>query len=155
MDMFETIDLRKGRSDGKLEKRSDDSLRIIKCGDQRVFVVDSYRKDLISAIRDKFGADVEIIPPRAASARLEELSRQPMDGTYLERPRPDVRTIYFQDGEFAPLPLWKAKVWQARRPWDVTVSTKVLESLIKTEPRIFNRPIMTWHIPRIRGCRNW
>ncbi len=59
--------------DGKLEKRSDDSLRIIKCGDQRVFVVDSYRKDLISAIRDKFGADVEIIPPRAASARLEEL----------------------------------------------------------------------------------
>ena len=100
MDMFETIDLRKGRSDGKLEKRSDDS----------------YSKDLISAIRDKFGADVEIIPPRAASARLEELSRQPMDGTYLERPRPDVRTIYFQDGEFAPLPLWKAKVWQARRP---------------------------------------
>ena len=100
MDMFETIDLRKGRSDGKLEKRSDDSLRIIKCGDQRVFVVDSYRKDLISAIRDKFGADAEIIPPRAASARLEELSQQPMDGTYLERPRPDVRTIYFQDGEF-------------------------------------------------------
>jgi hypothetical protein len=84
MDMFETIDLRKGRSDGKLEKRSDDS----------------YRKDLISAIRDKFGADVEIIPPRAASARLEELSLQPMDGTYLERHRPDVRTIYFQDGEF-------------------------------------------------------
>ena len=23
-----------------------------------------------------------------------------MDGTYLERPRPDVMTIYFQDGEF-------------------------------------------------------
>ena len=85
---------------GKLEKRSYDSLRIIKCGDLRVFVVDSYRKDLISAIRDKFGADAEIIPPRAASARVEEMSRQPMDGTYLERPRPDVRTIYFQDGEF-------------------------------------------------------
>lgn len=48
---------------GKLEKRSYDSLRIIKCGDLRVFVVDSYRKDLISAIRDKFGADAEIIPP--------------------------------------------------------------------------------------------
>ena len=31
---------------------------------------------------------------------LEEFSRQPLDGTYLERPRPDVRTVYFQDGEF-------------------------------------------------------
>ena len=100
MDMFETIDLRKGRTDGKLEKRSDDSFRIIKCGEQRLFVVDSYRKNLISAIKDRFGSDVEIIPPRGASARLEELSRQPMDGTYLEHPRPDVRTIYFQDGEF-------------------------------------------------------
>lgn len=74
---------------GKLEKRSYDYLRIIKCGDLRVFVVDSYRKDLISAISDKFGADAENIPPRAASARLEELSRQLQ---------------------------WKAKAWQARSP---------------------------------------
>ena len=100
MDMFETIDLRKGKADGKIEKKADDSFRIIKCGEQRVFIVESYRKDLIEAIRNKFGSDAQIITPRAASAKIEELSHQPLDGTYLERPRPDVRTIYFQNGEF-------------------------------------------------------
>ena len=100
MDMFETIDLRKGKTDGKIEKKADDSFRIIKCGEQRFFIVESYRKDLIEAIRNKFGSDAQIVPPRAASAKIEELSRQPFDGTYLERPRPDVRTVYFQKGEF-------------------------------------------------------
>ena len=100
MDMFETIDLRKGKADGKIEKKTDDSFRIIKCGEQRFFIVESYRKDLIEAIRNKFGSDAQIIPPRAASAKIEELSHQPLDGTYLERPRPDVRTVYFQNGEF-------------------------------------------------------
>lgn len=100
MQMFETIDLHKGKSDGKIEKRQDDSFRIIKAGEIRIFVVDSYRKDLIEAIRNKFGSDSIIIPPKSASAKIEELSKQPKDGTYLERPRPDVRTVYFQNGEF-------------------------------------------------------
>ena len=100
MDMFETIDLRKSKTDGKIEKKADDSFRIIKCGEQRFFIVESYRKDLIEAIRNKFGSDAQIIPPRAASVKIEELSRQPLDGTYLEHPRPDVRTVYFQNGEF-------------------------------------------------------
>ena len=100
MQMFETIDLHKGKSDGKIEKRQDDSFRIIKAGEIRIFVVDSYRKDLIEAIRNKFGSDSIIIPPKSASAKIEELSRQTKDGTYLERPRPDVRTVYFQNGEF-------------------------------------------------------
>ena len=100
MQMFETIDLHKGKGDGKIEKRQDDSFRIIKAGEIRIFVVDSYRKDLIEAIRNKFGSDSIIIPPKSASAKIEELSRQPKDGTYLEPPRPDVRTVYFQNGEF-------------------------------------------------------
>ena len=100
MDMFETIDLRKGKTDGKIEKKVDDSFRIIKCGDQRFFIVESYRKELIDAIRNKFGGDAQIIPPREATAKIEDLSRQPFDGTYLEHPRPDVRTVYFQNGEF-------------------------------------------------------
>ena len=100
MDMFETIDLRKGKADGMIEKKTDDSFRIIKCGEQRFFIVESYRKDLIEAIRHRFGSDAQIIPPRAASAKIDELSRQPFDGTYLELPRPDVRTVYFQNGEF-------------------------------------------------------
>ena len=100
MDMFETIDLRRSKSDGRIEKRTDDSFRIIKCGEQRMFIIEPYRKELIEAVKNKFGADAQIISPRVASATLEELSRQPSDGTYLERPRPDVRTVYFQDGEF-------------------------------------------------------
>ncbi len=101
MEMFETIDLRKGRTDGRLDKRSDDSFRIIKCGDERrIFVVEPYRKELTNAIRKRFGEDSLIISPRMAQSKVEELSRQPMDGTYLENPRPDVRTVYFQDGEF-------------------------------------------------------
>jgi hypothetical protein len=31
---------------------------------------------------------------------IKELSVQEKDGTFLEKPRPDIRTIYFQDGEF-------------------------------------------------------
>ena len=100
MDMFETIDLRKSKADGKIEKKADDSFRIIKCGDQRIFVIEPYRKELIEAVRNKFGSDAQIISPRAAISTLEELSRQPFDGTYLEKPRPDVRTVFFQDGEF-------------------------------------------------------
>ena len=100
MDMFETIDLRKSKADGKIEKKSDDSFRIIKCGDQRMFIIEPYRKELIEAVKNKFGADAQIISPRVATSTLEELSRQPFDGTYLEKPRPDVRTVYFQDGEF-------------------------------------------------------
>ena len=100
MDMFETIDLRKSKADGKIEKKADDSFRIIKCGDQRIFVIEPYRKELIEAVRNKFGSDAQIISPRAATSTLEELSRQPLDGTYLEKPRPDVRTVFFQNGEF-------------------------------------------------------
>ena len=100
MDMFETIDLRKSKADGKIEKKADDSFRIIKCGDQRIFVIEPYRKELIEAVRNKFGSDAQIISPRAATSTLEELSRQPFDGTYLEKPRPDVRTVFFQNGEF-------------------------------------------------------
>ena len=100
MDMFETIDLRKSKADGKIEKKSDDSFRIIKCGDQRMFIIEPYRKELIEAVKNKFGADAQIISPRVATSTLEELSKQPFDGTYLEKPRPDVRTVYFQDGEF-------------------------------------------------------
>ena len=96
MDMFETIDLRKSKADGKIEKKADDSFRIIKCGDQRIFVIEPYRKELIEAVRNKIGSDAQIISPRAAPSTLEELSRQPFDGTYLEKPRPDVRTVYFQ-----------------------------------------------------------
>ena len=100
MDMFETIDLRKSKADGKIEKKADDSFRIIKCGDQRIFVIEPYRKELIEAVRNKFGSDAQIISPRAATSTLKELSRQPFDGTYLEKPRPDVRTVFFQNGEF-------------------------------------------------------
>ena len=50
MDMFESIDLRKSKADGRIEKKTDDSFRIIKCGEQRMFIIEPYRKELIEAV---------------------------------------------------------------------------------------------------------
>lgn len=101
MSSFESIGARKGRINGHLDKVQDDSLRVIRCGDsRRIFVVPSERKDIIDAVRKKFGQDAEIIRPHMVSGTLETLSEQGKTGTYLESPRPDMRTIHFQGGEF-------------------------------------------------------
>jgi hypothetical protein len=63
-------------------------------------VVPSYRTDIIEALKDRFGTDIRIIKPSEMSEVIKELSLQENDGTYLEKTLPDVRTIYFQDGEF-------------------------------------------------------
>ena len=64
-------------------------------------MVPSYRTDLIEALKDRFGTDVRIIKPSEMSEVIKELSLQENDGTYLEKTLPDIRTIYFQDGEFS------------------------------------------------------
>ena len=84
----------------RVQHRRDDSFKIIKCGERRTYVVESYRKELIEALKARFGDSIEIVKPSAAVELVRELSAQHMDGTYLETPRPDIRTVYFQDGEF-------------------------------------------------------
>ena len=84
----------------KVEHKRDDSFRIIRHGDNKTYVAPSYRKDLIEALKERFGDDIKIIKPSEMNDTLSRLSAQTKDGTYLEPPLPDVRTIYFQDGEF-------------------------------------------------------
>ena len=84
----------------KVEHKRDDSFRIIRHGDNKTYVAPSYRKDLIEALKERFGDDIKIIKPSEMNDTLSRLSEQTKDGTYLETPLPDVRTIYFQDGEF-------------------------------------------------------
>lgn len=101
MQSFESICLERRSSHPiKAEYKRDDSFKIIKSGTEKIYVVPSYRKDLINALKERFGEDVRIIKPSEMPEVIKELSRQENDGTYLENPLPDVRTIYYQDGEF-------------------------------------------------------
>ena len=92
--------LKKSASKIKVEHNQDNSFKIIRSGDKKIYVVPSYRKELIEALKGRFGEDINIIKPSEMPEVLKELSAQDKDGTYLENPRPDVRTIYYQDGEF-------------------------------------------------------
>ena len=84
----------------KIEHKRDDSFRIIRHREDKIYVAPSYRKDLIGALKERFGDDIKIIKPSEMNEVLSRLSAQSNDGTYLENPLPDVRTLYFQDGEF-------------------------------------------------------
>ena len=101
MQSFESICLERRSSHPiKAEHKRDDSFKIIKSGTEKIYVAPSYRKDLINALKERFGEDAKIIKPSEMPEVIKDLSRQENDGTYLENPLPDVRTIYYQDGEF-------------------------------------------------------
>lgn len=100
MESFESIGQHKSLRTGQTQRRHDDSFKVIRSADQKFYIIPSYRRDIISAVKEKFGDDVNIVPPKGMASLLAALSRQEMTGTYLEKPRPDVRTIYFQNGEF-------------------------------------------------------
>ena len=84
----------------KVEHKRDDSFRIVRSGERKFYVVPSYRKDIIEALQARFGESIEIVKPSEANDLMRQLSKQTQDGTYIENPRPDVRTVYFQDGQF-------------------------------------------------------
>ena len=84
----------------KVEHKRDDSFRIVRSGERKFYVVPSYRKDIIEALQARFGESIEIIKPSQVNELMRELSKQTQDGTYIENPRPDVRTVYFQEGQF-------------------------------------------------------
>ena len=92
--------LKKSASKIKVEHKQENSFKIIRAGDKKIYVVPSYRKELIEALKGRFGEDINIIKPSEMPVVLKELYAQDKDGTYLENPRPNVRTIYYQDGEF-------------------------------------------------------
>lgn len=85
----------------KVEQTNELAFHIIKKPDgDRIFVADQHRKELIAALKGRFGNDITIIRPRDLQQAYRELCHQEKDGTYVEQKRPEVRTIYFQDGEF-------------------------------------------------------
>lgn len=101
MQSFENVCLERRSSHPiKIEHKRDDSFKIIKQANEKIYVVPSYRTDIIEALKDRFGTDIRIIKPSEMSEVIKELSLQENDGTYLEKTLPDIRTIYFQDGEF-------------------------------------------------------
>ena len=84
----------------KVEHKKDDSFKIVRSDERKFYVVPSYRKDIIEALQARFGESIEIVKPSEANDLMRQLSKQTQDGTYIENPRPDVRTVYFQDGQF-------------------------------------------------------
>ena len=81
-------------------KEPSDSLQVIRTpGYPPVFVVEKGRHDIGKVIREKFGADTEIIEPRHLQKRLASLREDPGDGTRLAAPQPDVRPLRFENGE--------------------------------------------------------
>ncbi len=85
----------------KVEHTNELAFQIIKKSDgDRLFVADLHRKELIAALKGRFGNDITIIRPEKLQQTYRDLCKQEKDGTYVEQKRPEVRTIYFQDGEF-------------------------------------------------------
>jgi hypothetical protein len=101
MESFESICL--GRKKGqtlKVASKQDDSFRVVKRGDEKVYLVSEHRHDLIDALKQKSGNDIKILKPSIGWEELKTKCKEDRDGTYLEKPRPDIRTIYFQGGQF-------------------------------------------------------
>ena len=73
---------------------------IKKPGGGRIFVTAQHRKELIAALKGRFGNEITILRPEKLKQTYKSLCENGMDGTYVERTRPEVRTLYFQDGEF-------------------------------------------------------
>ena len=77
-----------------------DSFSVIRRDDHMpVFVVAKGRDDIIKAIREKFGEDSQIIRPERLKAFLKSIREPVREGTYIESPRPDMRTLFVQDGK--------------------------------------------------------
>ena len=103
MDSFE-VSLSK-RSDKDLEKKisptEELTFQVIKKPDGgRIFVADPHRKELIAGLKGRFGNEIVLIRPEKLVQTYKSLCEHGMEGTYIERARPEVRTLYFQDGEF-------------------------------------------------------
>lgn len=85
----------------KVSQTNELAFHVIKKPDgERIFVTAQHRKELIAALKGRFGNEITILRPEKLKQTYKSLCENGMDGTYVERTRPEVRTLYFQDGEF-------------------------------------------------------
>ena len=85
----------------KVSQTNELAFHVIKKPDGgRIFVTAQHRKELIAALKGRFGNEITILRPEKLKQTYKSLCENGMDGTYVERTRPEVRTLYFQDGEF-------------------------------------------------------
>jgi hypothetical protein len=73
MESFESRGQYKNLRTGQIQKMQDNSFKVIKRDSERCFVVPSYRKDIIGAIKEKFGDDARIIAPKDVKTLLKSI----------------------------------------------------------------------------------
>ena len=103
MDSFEMSLSRRAaqQPEKKVSQTNELAFHVIKKPDGgRIFVTAQHRKELIAALKGRFGNEITILRPEKLKQTYKSLCENGMDGTYVERTRPEVRTLYFQDGEF-------------------------------------------------------
>ena len=103
MDSFEMSLSRRAAQEPakKVSQTNELAFHVIKKPDGgRIFVTAQHRKELIAALKGRFGNEITILRPEKLKQTYKSLCENGMDGTYIERTRPEVRTLYFQDGEF-------------------------------------------------------
>ena len=103
MDSFEMSLSRRAvqEPERKVSQTNELAFHVIKKPDGgRIFVTAQHRKELIAALKGRFGNEITILRPEKLKQTYKSLCENGMDGTYVERTRPEVRTLYFQDGEF-------------------------------------------------------
>ena len=103
MDSFEISLSRRAAQEPekKVSQTNELAFHVIKKPDGgRIFVTALHRKELIAALKGRFGNEITILRPEKLKQTYKSLCENGMDGTYVERTRPEVRTLYFQDGEF-------------------------------------------------------
>jgi len=102
METFERVMIRKEVRTGKIDKGIDDAFAMLKMPDGKsVYIVSGYRKDIIDALKEKFGEDITIVRPNKINSWIKEhCPDETREGTFLQNPKPDCRTLFFKDGKF-------------------------------------------------------
>lgn len=128
METFERIVIRKEVRTGKIDRSADDSFGMLKTPDgTSIYIVSGYRKDIINALEEKFGKDITIISPAKLNLWLKEhYPEETREGTFLQTPRPEYRTIFYKDGVF-----YSPSTYPYKNGADVSVRMKIFNEFLK------------------------
>lgn len=102
METYERVMIRKEVRTGKIDRGIDDSFGMLRMpGGESVYIVSGYRKDIINALKEKFGENIIVVSPGKLGTWIREhCPEETREGTFLQRPKPDYRTIFYKGGKF-------------------------------------------------------